>query len=117
MAGLRHWFQKRSVVEQKASDGLGLAVAIIESLEDKRFTLRGPRMRYKNQSGEEVLRFIQEDLPNNYHYSSSLTRSTDSKGTIYIRVKIEGWMGLRGQYRRPSPFDKNYTITTKVQSQ
>jgi hypothetical protein len=117
MAGLIDFFQKRKVIEQKSSDGLELAIETIESLQGRSFILQGLRMRYKNQPDTEVLRFIQEDLSWNYNYSSSVTRSIDSKGTQYIRIKIEGWAGLRAQFRRPSPFDRKVVIKTRIQNQ
>jgi hypothetical protein len=72
-------------------------------------------MKYKNQPGEEVLRFLREDLPSYYHYSTSLMRQKDNKGTIYVRIRIEGWSGIRAEYRRPSPFDKSFVITTRLE--
>ena len=117
MTGLLDVFRKRNVIEQKSSDGLELAIETVESLQGRSFILQGPRMRYKNQPDTEVLRFIQEDLSRNYNYNSSVTRSIDRKGNQYIRIKIEGWAGLRAQFRRFSPFDKNFVIKTRIQSQ
>lgn len=114
MKGPLHWFRRRNVIEQKSADGLDLALATIDTLPGKTFCLKGPRMYYRKQPDSEIRRFIQEDLPKDYHYSSSVTRSEDKRGTEYVRIKIEGWTGLRGTYRRPSPFDQDFTITTKI---
>jgi hypothetical protein len=114
MVRLVRFLEKDTVIEKKIADGLRLAIDTIESLPDKTFSLRGAHKKYRKLPPHEVLKFIQEDLPPEDHYRSSVIRKINNWGAQYIVIEIANCPEGRGESRRHCLPEMNYVFETKV---
>ena len=114
MSRLLNWIWRRKSIEHNASDGLELALRTVETLKDRSFSFRGPGMKYKDIPDVEITRFIQEELSEYYNYHTDVTTYRDRRKINQADIRILGWLGVRGVYRRPSPLDRTFIIKTEA---
>jgi len=114
MSHILNWIRKRTSIEHNASDGLDLALETVETLKDRSFSFKGPGMKYKAIPDAEIIRFIQDELPEYYNYHTHVTTYRNRRKVKQAGIRILGWLGIRGQYRRPSPLDRNFIIKTEA---
>ena len=69
--------KRRSDLQHREEDGLDLAATIVDSFEDRKFRVTGPGLKARGVDGEEVARFLQEELPDYYTYVTRITTYTD----------------------------------------
>ena len=114
MSRLLNWIRRRGSIQHNASDGLDLALKTVETLKDRRFSFRGPGMKYKAIPDVEIIKFIQDELPEYYNYHTDVTTYRDRRKINQADIRILGWLGIRGAYRRPSPLDRTFIIRTET---
>jgi hypothetical protein len=114
MSRILNWIRKRTSIEHKAADGLELALETVETLKDRSFSFLGPGMKYKAIPDTEIARFVKDELPEYYNYRTDVTTYSDRRKVKQADICITGWIGIRGQYRRPSPLDRNFIIKTEA---
>lgn len=113
MPSFLDWIKRRSDVEQKQADSIGLAIQTVEKFKDRTFKFKGPGMKHSNIPSEEVVRFIHEELPRYYDYRTQVTTFYDRDNTNQANIKIEGTIGIRGPSARYNPLDRAFIIKTE----
>ena len=113
MSRLVNWIRRRRSTQHKASDGLDLTLKTVEALKDRTYSFRGPGMKYKAIPDAEIIRFIQDELPEYYNYHTDVTTYRDRSKIDQADIRILGWLGIRGVYRRPSPLDRTFVIRSE----
>jgi hypothetical protein len=108
----RRLIQGRLIVDKRQEKGLGLALEVLESLQDRTFKIKGRGIRGKVASSSEVIRFLQEELPEYYQYQTSIVAYVTRKNMCHVRIDVEGWLGIRCDLRRQSPLDMRLLIKT-----
>ena len=107
-------FRKRISVEYKESEGLGFALETAETFKERTFRVRARGIRASHVPAGEVARFIQEELPDYYTYTTRVQTCTDRHTNRHAYVEIKGWIGLSRQMNRYNPFDVTCTIKTEA---
>ena len=104
----------RLSVECNKSEGLGLALETVEMFKGRTFKVRGRGIRASHVPADEVARFIQEELPGYYTYTTQVETFVDRQRVRHACVEIKGWIGLSRQMNRYNPLDITCTIRTEV---
>lgn len=110
---LLDWLKGNQSIEHRRSDGLGLAVATLERFPGRRFRFKGIGMNAAGVSSEEVIRFIQEELPQYYNYTTHAKTYSDKNKTPQARVEITGTMGVSKKLNRYNPLDVSCAIQSE----
>ena len=100
--------------EYTESEGLGSAVEQVGMFKGRAFKVKGHGIRASHVSDEEVARFIQEELPGYYTYTTRVKTFVDRHHVRHACIEIKGWIGLSRRMNRYNPFDVTCTIRTKT---
>jgi len=100
-------------IERWESDGLTLAVAILERFRDRSFRFKGVGINASGVPADEVIRFVQEELPQYYSYTTRAKTYSDRTKTPQARIEITGTMGVSKKLNRYNPLDVSCTIKTE----
>jgi len=100
-------------VECRESEGLGSALEMVEIFKGRTFKVRGRGIRASHVPAEEIARFVQEELPRYYTYTTRVETYTDRQKVHHVCVRIKGWIGLSRQMNRYNPFDLTCIIRTE----
>jgi hypothetical protein len=71
-------------------------------------------MKAAGVPGEEVVRFVEEELPDYYTYTTRVKTYSDRRDVPQARIDIAGTMGLSRELNRYNPFDVACTIKTET---
>jgi hypothetical protein len=100
--------------EYTESEGLGSAVQQVGMFTGRTFKVKGHGIRASHVSDREVTRFIQEELPGYYTYTTKVRTFMDRHHVRHACIEIKGWIGLSRQMNRYNPFDLTCTIKTET---
>jgi len=100
-------------VKRSNSDTLQLALETVKRFEGRTFKFKGPGMKTSDVPAREVIRFVEEELPDYYTYSTQVKTYSDKHKTSYARIEIKGTMSLSKELNRYNPFDVTCTVTTE----
>ncbi len=100
-------------VESKEAEGLDTVLEIVEQFRDRTFKIRTRGIRASRVPGEEVRRFLQEELPGYYTYTARTVVYEDRRQVRHARIEIKGWIGLSRQMNRYNPLDIMCTVRTE----
>jgi len=100
-------------VEREDSDNLRLALETVERFKGRRFRVRGAGQKASGVPGEEVIRFVEEELPDYYTYSTRVKTYADRHEIPYACIEIKGTMSLSKELNRYNPLDVTCTIRTE----
>ena len=103
-----------TTVEFAESEGLGFALERVGMFKDRTFKVRGGGIWASHVPADEVTRFIQEELPGYYTYTTRVETYTDRQQVRHARLEIKGWIGLSRRMNRYNPFDLTCTIRTEA---
>jgi hypothetical protein len=104
-----------TAVERTEFEGLGPALQMLEQFKERTFKVRGRGIRASHVLADEVTRFIQEELPGYYTYTTRVETFVDRHEIRHACIEIKGWIGLSRQMNRYNPFDITCTIRTETQ--
>ena len=93
-------------VERTESDDLGSALRMLGQFKERTFKVRGRGIRASRVPADEVARFVQEELPGYYTYTTRVKTYTDRHQVRHMCVEIKGWIGLSRKMNRYNPFDE-----------
>jgi len=110
MIDLLGWLKGRLVAEYNESGGINLALQTIERFKDRSFKFKGAGMKHRNIPAKEIVRFIKEELPSYYTYTTKIKTFMDIKKTEQAHIIINGTLGVTGRY---NPLDRSFTIKTE----
>jgi len=101
-------------VEYKEAEGLGCALETVKMFKGRTFQVRGRTIRASHVPSDEIARFVQEELPDYYTYTTRVHTYTDRHRVQHARVEIKGWIGLSRRMNRYNPFDWTCIIKTEA---
>ncbi len=101
-------------VESMESEGLGPILETVEQFKDRTFKVRTRGIRAAHVPVEEVKRFVQEELPGYYTYTTRTVVYEDRRQVRHARLRIRGWIGLSRQMNRYNPLDITCTVCTEA---
>jgi len=104
----------RTSVTCTESEGLAGALETVAAFEGRNFKVRGRGIRASHVPDEEVIRFIREELPGYYTYTTRVETYADRRRARHTRVEIHGAIGLSRQMNRYNPLDVTFTIRTEA---
>jgi len=107
------WLTGKSEVECEESEEIDLAIHTLERYNRRRFTVRGPGMKYASVPAEEVIRFIQEELPVYYNYYVGVRTYLDREKVPQAYIEITATIGLRGKSSRYNPLNRRFVVRTE----
>jgi len=107
------WLVRRQAVECSKGEGLNLAVRTVEEFKGRTFRCRDKKSRYSGISSEEMRRFILEELPDYYNYTTKVKKYIDRKGIPQAEIEIMGNIGLSTQLNRYNPLNRTFYIMTE----
>jgi len=106
--------KKRGTLEEMQSDGLSAAVDAVKQFDQRTFRVKGRGIRASHVSHEEVSRFLDEEFPGYYTYTTKVQTYEDRHDVRHARIDIKGWSGLSQRMNRYNPFDMTITIRTEA---
>jgi len=92
--------RRKNVVNQE-SEGINLAVNLINEYKGRTFTFKGLKNKYFGLSGENLLKQIQEELESMlilYRYTTRVKKYTDRKGIPQVEMKLVGKTSTMNRY-------------------
>lgn len=96
------------------SEGINLAIYLINEFQDRTFTFKGLKNKYFAVSGETLLKQIKEELDSMlilYRYTTSVKKYTDRKGVPQVEIKLVGKASTMNRY---NPLDIELGIKTEI---
>ena len=105
--------RRKNVVNQE-SEGINLAIYLINEFQGRTFTFKGLKNRYLGLDGEKLLDRIQEELDSMlilYHYTTRVKKYTDRKGVPQVEMKLVGKTNTMNRY---NPLDIELYIKTEM---
>ena len=105
--------RRKNVVYQQ-SEGINLAVNLINEYKERTFIFKGLKNKYFGLSGENLLEQIQKELDNMlilYHYTTKAKEYTDKKGIPQVEIKLFGNTSMMSRY---NPLDIELDIKTET---
>ena len=105
--------RRKNIVNQE-SQGINLALYLINEFKDRTFTFKGIKNKYFGIRREEFIKLIQEELENMiilYNYTTRATTYTDRKGISQLKIRLIGKVSMMHRY---NPLDIQLDITTET---
>ena len=105
--------RKKNVVNQE-SEGINLAIYLINEFQDRTFTFKGLKNKYFGLRGEDLLKLIQEELDSMlilYRYTTKVKKYTDIKGVPQVEIKLAGKASTMNRY---NPLDIELDLKTEM---
>jgi hypothetical protein len=106
--------KRRTSVERRESEGVGAVLEMAGKFKGRTFQVKGRGIRAAHVPADEVVRFIQEELPGYYTYTTRVQTYTDRHKVRHACVEIKGWIGLSRRMNRYNPFDWTCIIKTEA---
>jgi len=105
--------RRKNIVDQE-SQGINLALYLINEFKDRTFAFKGLKTKYIGISGDELLKLIQEELESMivlYNYTSRTKTYIDKKGVSQVKIRLIGKVSMMHRY---NPLDIKLDITTET---
>jgi hypothetical protein len=105
--------RRKNIVLQE-SEGINLAIYIINKFQGRTFFLKGLRGKYFGLKSEALLELFQEELDSLlilYRYTTIAKRYTDRKGVSQAIIRLIGKASMRSGY---NPLDIALVIKTEM---
>ena len=104
---------RKNIINQE-SEGINLAICLINEFQDRTFTFKGLKTRYFGLKEENLLKLIQEELDSMYilyRYTTRAKKYTDRKGISQAIIRLIGKASMRDGY---NPLDIALVIKTEM---
>jgi len=111
---LTDFIKRRKKVVHQESEGINLAIYLINEFKDRRFTFRGLKNKYSGISGAELLELLKEEMDGMlvlYRYVTKAKQYIDGKGIAQVEIKL---IGKAGSISRYNPLDIKLDIATET---
>jgi len=105
--------RRKNIVNQE-SNGVNLAIHLINEFKDRTFTFKGLKNKCFGIREQDLLKLIQEELESMtvlYNYTTRAKKYTDRKGISQLQIVLIGKVSLMHRY---NPLDIQLKITTEV---
>ena len=110
---LTDFIKRRKNIVNQESNGINLAIYLINELRGRTFTFKGLKNKYFGLSGENILNRIQDELDSTLilcRYTTKVKRYTDRKGVPQVEIKLIGKAGTMDRY---NPLDIELDLKTE----
>ena len=104
---------RKDIINQE-SEGVNLAIYLINEFQDRTFTFKGLKTRYFGLKEENLLKLIQEELDSMYilyRYTTKVKKYIDRKGVPQAIIRLIGKASIRDGY---NPLDIALVIKTEL---
>lgn len=104
--------RRKNIINQE-SQGINLALHLINEFKDRTFTFKGLKNRYFGIRREELLKLIQEELESMivlYNYTTKAKTYTDKKGVSQVKIRLIGKVSMMHRY---NPLDIELDLETE----
>ena len=104
----------RNNIACQESEGLNLAISLINKLQGRTFTFKGLKNRYSGLSGDKLLKYVQAELDSMlilYRYTTRAKKYIDRKGISQVEIKLIGRASTMGRY---NPLDIELNLRTEI---
>ena len=104
--------RRKNIVNQE-SEGINLAIYLINEFRGRTFTFKGLKNKYFALSGENLLKRIQEELDSMlilYRYTTKAKKYIDNKGIPQVEINLLGKASTMNRY---NPLDIELDIQTE----
>ena len=111
---LTDFIKRRTHIVNQESEGINLAIYLINEFQDRTFTFKGLKSNYFGLSGENLLKLFQEELDSMlilYRYTTRAKKYTDRKGVPQVKIKLVGKASTMDRYNL---LDIAMDITTEM---
>ncbi len=111
---LTDFIKRRKNIVTQESEGVNLAIYLINELRDRTFTFKGLKNKYFGLSGENLLNRIQDELDSMsilYRYTTRVKKYTDRKGVSQVEIKLIGKVSTMDRY---NPMDIELDLKTEM---
>lgn len=105
--------KRHGAIDEIQSDGLSAAIEAVKQFDQRTFRVKGQGIRASHVPYEEVLRFLDEEFPGYYTYTTKVQIYKGRHDARHARIDIKGWSGLSQRMNRYNPFDMTITIRTE----
>jgi hypothetical protein len=105
--------KRHGTIDEIQSDGLSAAIEAVRQFDQRTFRVKGRGIRASHVVYEEVSRFLDEEFPGYYTYTTKVQIYEDRHDVRHARIEIKGWSGLSQRMNRYNPFDMTVTIRTE----
>jgi len=105
--------KRRTHIVNQKSEGINLAIYLINEFQDRTFSFKGLKNKYCEPRRENLLKLIQEELDSMlilYSYTTRVKTYTDRKGVSQLKIRLIGKAGMKDRY---NPLDIELDITTE----
>ena len=106
--------KRRKNVVNWESEGLNLAVYLINEFEDRTFAFKGLKSKHFGLRGSELLDLLQKELDSMlilYRYTTRAKKYIDRNGVPQVEIKLVGRASTMNRY---NPLDIELDITTEM---
>ena len=106
--------RRRDNIVTHESEGVNLAMSLVNEFKGRTFTFRGLRKKYLGLRRERLLRLIQEELDSMlvlYNYKTRAKTYIDRTGTCQADIRI---IGKASSMNRFNPLDIELAIATET---
>jgi hypothetical protein len=107
--------RRKNIVNQE-SQGINLALHLINEYKNRTFTFKGLKNSYFGIRREELIKLIQEELESMivlYNYTTRAKTYTDRKGISQLKIRLIGKVSMMHRY---NPLDIKLDIMTENSS-
>lgn len=109
MVSFRDVLAGRKNVRHEQAEGVELAIRLIEEFEDRTFSFSETNPDSGIQA-DELIRFIREDLPGYYNYTTKVKKYVDTSGVAQAKIEICGTIGVSKRQKRYNPLNRTFHI-------
>lgn len=107
------FIKRRKNIAYTESEGINLAIYLINEFKNRRFIFKGLKKRYSEISSEELKKLLQEEMDSMillYRYSTKVKKYTDKNGISQMKIKL---IGRASSLSRYNPLDIELSIITE----
>ena len=111
---LTDWIKRRKNIVNQESEGINLAIYLINEFQDRTFTFKGLKNKYFGLNREDILKRIQDELDSIlilYRYTTRVKKYTDRKGVPQVEIKLVGKASTMNRY---NPLDIELHLKTEM---
>lgn len=108
------FIKRRTNIINQESEGINLAIYLINEFKNRRFTLRGVKNKHSGIDAEELLILLQNEIDSTlilYRYITKVKKYTDRKGIPQVTIRL---IGKASSMNRYNPLDIKLDITTET---
>ena len=100
---LTDFIKRRKNIVYRESEGINLAIFLINEFQGRTFTFKGLKNKYFGLNRDGILKRIQEELDSMlilYRYATRAKKYTDKKGIPQLKINLNGKAITMNRYKQ-----------------